>query len=136
MTLNISKFKYMTFSQSTNASMSSEYRINGIGLEHVSAYKYFCVYISDDLSWHTHIEYIIYNANRTLGYIRCNFFQAPQRPKLMLYQTFICPKLEYACAVWDPAHRTLIQSTESLQNQSASFIMSNSSRSASVSQLK
>lgn len=126
----------MAISRFSNTSEPFTYTLNGTKLEQVSTYKYLGVYISNDLSWHSHINYITNNACRTLGYLRRNFRQAPAHLKLQLYQTLIRPKLEYASAVWDPAQSTLIDTLESVQNRSARFILNNYARTASVTLMK
>lgn len=83
-----------------------------------------------------HVEYITNNANRTLGYLRRNFASAPTSLKLTMFKTLVRPKLEYACAIWDPAHSNLINSLESIQNRAARFILSNYSRHSSVTSMK
>lgn len=128
----------MRISRRTNLAetLPTLYTIQGQQLEIATTYKYLGVHISNNLSWETHVKYIVSNANRTLGYLRRNFFMAPSNLKLVLYQTLIRPKLEYACSVWDPAHDYLINTLESVQNRSARFILSNYARKASISSMK
>lgn len=82
------------------------------------------------------IDYVIKNANRTLGYLRRNFSTAPSSLKMLLYTTLVRPKLEYACAIWDTTIDKLTSSLELVQNNSARFILCNYNRTASVSAMK
>lgn len=75
MVLNLSKCKHMRVSRKIQPSQS--YTLNNSTLERVSCYKYLGIFISSDLSWKTHVEYITNNANRTLGYVRRKFHLAP-----------------------------------------------------------
>lgn len=136
MNLNVTKCKSMTITRSSITPKLFDYTLNGTRLEQVSSYKYLGVYITNDLSWHSHITYIINNANRSLGYLRRNFRQAPSHLKLQLYQTIVRPKLEYASAIWDPNQSTLIEALEAVQNRSARFIHNNYARTASVTLMK
>lgn len=138
MRLNTNKCKMMRISRRSNISERSptSYNIHGHQLETTATYKYLGVHITNNLSWETHVNYIISNANRTLGYLRRNFFMAPSDLKLILYKTLIRPKLEYACSVWDPAQDYLINAIESIQNRSARFILTNYYRKASVTSMK
>lgn len=135
MTLNSNKSKCMSITR-RSISPPCTYRINAVPLQHVSSYKYLGVYITNNLSWHTHVTYICNNANRTLGYLRRNFSRAPLSLKILLYRSLIRPKLEYASAIWDPVQQNLINALESVQNRSVRFICSNYSRTASISEMK
>lgn len=87
------------------------------------------------LTWSSHIMNITNDANRVLGYLRRNLRLAPPSVKLLTYLTLVRPKLEYACAIWDPHQITLIQTLESIQNRAARFIYSDYYHS-SVTELK
>lgn len=124
------------FLRRSGSSTSFGYTINNINLDYVTSYKYLGIQLTNNLSWHAHIEYITNNSNRSLGYLRRNFSKAPSHLKLMLYKTLIRPKLEYASSVWDPGQKTLSAIIESVQNRSARFINSNYTRTSSVSLMK
>lgn len=136
MRLNVSKCKAMRVSRSISHDVPCDYTLNHSNLNHVSSYKYLGVYISNNFSWNTHVDYITNNANRTLGYLRRNFSLAPTDLKLLLYKTLVRPKLEYASSIWDPHTNCLIDSIEAIQNRSARFILSNFFRTASVTSMK
>lgn len=136
MKLNVNKCKVMRVTRSTNQSNPPSYLLNCSPLSSVSTYKYLGVHITSNLSWQTHIEYIANNANRMLGFLRRNFSLAPISLKLLLYNTLVRSKIEYASSVWDPHINSLVLILESIQNRSARFILSNYSRLASVSQMK
>lgn len=101
------------------------YRLNNCSLESVPFYKYLGVFISHNLSWKVHIDYVSNNANRMLGYIRRNFNLSSSSVKLLLYKSLVRSKLEYAASIWDPYQETLIYQLESIQNCAAHFILSN-----------
>lgn len=89
----------MSFSRSSDSSTPFGYAINNINIDYVTSYKYLGIQLTDNLSWHAHIEYIPNNANRSLGYIRRNFSKVPCHLKLILYKTLIRHRLEYASSV-------------------------------------
>lgn len=134
MNLNIAKCKAMRITRTSSAIPS--YFIKGQQLGVVNNYRYLGVHISDNLTWNVHIDHIINNANRTLGYIRRNFPLAPSSLKLLLYKTLVRTKLEYGAAIWDPDQTYLINRLEMVQNNSARFILSNFHRTASISSMK
>lgn len=134
MDLNITKCKHLRISRKDGT--CPVYHLNSTSLERVSFYKYLGVFICSNLSWGIHIDYIVKNANRTLGYIKRNFSLAPLNLKLTLYKTLVRSKLEYAAAVWDPGQEFLIHAIEAIQNRAVRFIFGNYSRSASVTFMK
>lgn len=134
MELNINKCKAMRISSSNTATFS--YYLNNTALEAVESYKYLGVHITSNLTWSLHIQNIMNSANRMLGYLRRNFYNAPLELKLLLFKTLIRPKLEYATSVWDPYHANLINALELVQNNCVRFILSNYNRGASISAMK
>lgn len=102
----------------------------------VESCKYLGLTLSNNLSWSSHITNITNDANRTLGYFRRNLRFVPPSLKILTYITFIRPKLEYACSVWDPHQTSLSNTLEAVQNRAARFIYSDYSYHTSVSQLK
>lgn len=132
--LNTTECKSMRASFSSIPSDTFPYSIIGTALSVVNSYQYFVLYITNNLSWNTHAAYVTDNANRTLGYLRRNFSSAPSSLKLNLYKTLVRPKLEYVCAIWDPAHTNLLPSLESIQKRTP-VLFSNYSRHSSVTSM-
>ena len=52
--------------------INSEYILHGLGDFHLCQILYLGVDMSSSLSWNSHIDRVVNNANRTLGYIRRN----------------------------------------------------------------
>lgn len=134
MELNSKKCKFMRVSRKITS--LPVYNLDNTQLDSVTSYKYLGVHISNNLTWHTHINYVVCNANRMLGYLRRNFTKSPSSVKLMLYKTLVRTKLEYAASVWDPYHNNLVHSLEMVQNNSVRFITSNYNRNASITLMK
>lgn len=134
MSLNTNKCKAMTISR--RITISPTYSIVEIPLETVPCYKYLGVHITSNMSWKTHTDHIIANANSMLGYLKRNFRLAPVSLKLLMYKTLVRSKLDYAAAIWDPGLSTLVTDLEALQNRGARFIFTNYHRTSSVSTMK
>lgn len=134
MSLNINKCKSMRVSR--RHTVLPPLSICNTQLQSVTCYKYLGVHITYNMSWKTHIDHIIANANSMLGFLKRNFTLAPVSLKLLLYNSLVRSKLEYAAAIWDPGHSTLITNLEAMQNRGARFILSNYHRTASVSSMK
>lgn len=113
-----------------------KYSINNISIESVSSYKYLGIYISHNLTWNTHTNYVYNNVSRMLGFLRRNFSSATPAVKSLLYKSLVRPKLEYACSIFDPSAVYLKNTLESTQNRATRFIFCNYSRHASVSTMK
>lgn len=113
-----------------------KYSINNISIESVSSYKYLGIYISHNLTWNTHTNYIYNNVSRMLGFLRRNFSLGTPAVKSLLYKSLVRPKLEYACSIFDPSAVYLDNTLESTQNRATRFIFCNYSRHASVSMMK
>jgi len=77
--------------------------IHGTPLERVSVYKLLGVFISADLCWETHIEYIISKASTRL-YLLKQLKRAGLCSSHLLhfYTTVIRPVLEYDSPLWHP----------------------------------
>lgn len=71
-----------------------------------------------------------------LGFLGHNFSRAPTSLKLHLYKTLVRPKIEYASSVWNPHSANLVSILEAIQNRAAHFIVSDYSRSTSVTNKK
>lgn len=99
-------------------------------------FKYLGLLISHDITWSSHINRITSDANRALGFLRCNINLAPSTVKLLAYETLVRPKLEFACAVWDLPQANSCTILEYVQNRAARFIFSNYSYHTSVTHLK
>lgn len=134
MELNTTKCKVLRVSRTS--SFSTTYLLDNSALELVTSYRYLGVHITNTLTWSVHINKIISNANRSLGYLRRNFSSAPVPLKLLLYKTLIRSKLEYAASIWDPSTGVLTSALELVQNNSVRFILGNYSRTASVTSMK
>ena len=111
------------------------YTIDNQVLSEVENAKYLGVYLSNDMSWKTHIEYTINKANRTLGFLRRNLYGCPKDLREQAYLSLVRSVLEYAAQVWDPHNKTVIRSIEAVQNRGARFVKRNHSTYASVSQM-
>ena len=71
MEFNLSKYQVVQVTGSKRP-MNTIYMLHGQVLEAVTSAKYLGVDISNTLSWNSHIDRVVGNANRSLGFIRCN----------------------------------------------------------------
>lgn len=135
MSLNMSKCKLVRFTRKKTTSNFS-YIIGSDLVDSTSHYKYLGVTLTSDLIWNNHIETIVAEASRTLGYIKRNLKEAPSHLRKLAYETYVRPKLEYASAIWSPHQAYLISHLESIQNRAVRFILNDYFPTTSVSSLK
>ena len=91
----------------------------------VDSAKYLGVVIDNTLSWRPHYNSTIKKCNSTLAFLKRNLSRSPQFVKEKCYTALVRPKLEYACAVWDPHHQNHIDDLEKVQKRAARFVTNN-----------
>lgn len=135
MPLNLDKCKVVSFTRrkSTDTYL---YSLGGTPINTSTSYKYLGVNLTSTLSWVLHVDNIIAEASRTLGYLKRNLKSAPSHLKKLAYITFVRPKLEYASSIWHPSQAYLSDNLERIQTRAARFIASAYTHDISVTQLK
>ena len=109
-----------------------QYQLHNHTLSTQTNAKYLGVTFSADLRWNTHIKNITTQANQTLSLVRRNIRIGSPTIKQRAYQALVCPKLEYAAAVWDPHTQTNTKLLESVQRRAARWTMSRYHNTSSV----
>ena len=61
------------------------------------------VFVSKDLKWNHHIDYIVNKANRILGMIKNSFSYLDTNSMKLLFTSLVRPHLEYAAPIWNPS---------------------------------
>ena len=82
--------------------------LDNLPLERVSEYNYLGILLTDDLRWDHHINIVCNKMRRMIGLIYRQLYMHSSDFLLKLYKTIIRPHLEYACVVWSPHQRYLI----------------------------
>ena len=83
----------------------------------------------------SHIDRITSNANKTLGFLKCNIKTKMPRIRETAYNTLVRPQLEYASPVWDPHTKDKVNQTEIVQHRTARWLCSNYDWKASVTEM-
>ena len=112
-----------------------DYVLHGQVLESVPCARYLGVDISSGLTWNSHIDRVIANANRTLGFIRRNIKTKMPKVREAAYNSLVRPQLEYASAVWDPHTKVRISQIKQVQRRAARLTASNFDRQSSVTEM-
>ena len=105
--------------------INAPYQILNTPILEVDSAKYLGVVIDKTLSWKPHHSATIKKCNSTLGFLKRNLSRSPQFVKEKCYTALVRPKLEYACAVWDPHHQNNIDNLEKVQKRAARFVTNN-----------
>ncbi len=71
-------------------------------LENVDKMKDLGVTVESNISFETHINEKVSKANSMAGLIRRNFLYLDENMLNNLYNSQVCPHLEYANSVWHP----------------------------------
>ena len=79
-----------------------KYVFCGAELEQVDSISYLGVILNDNLKWSNHVSSISGKASKVLGMIKRNLWNCLKKVKETAYTAIVRPKLEYACAAWDP----------------------------------
>ena len=103
--------------------IQTTYSLRGQTLEVVDSGKYLGV--TDDLSWHKHVDTVTAKASRTLGFLRRNLGECTKEVKRAAYTSLVRPTLEYASPSWDPTSTEDTNKLEKVQRQAARFVHGN-----------
>lgn len=123
MVLNTEKTVSMQITHKKNP-INHVYTLGSSTLKQVNSYKYLGVTITSRLSWNSHIDNICSSAFKKLCFLRHKLRNSPSHIKLLTYNTYIRPKLEYASVVWDPFTKLNIDKLERVQRKAVRFIYS------------
>ena len=92
-------------------------------------------YLTDELSWSSHVRSIHNYGNSTLGFLRRNLHRCPAKLKETAYITLVCTTLEYAAPVWDPHLARDCDLLEKIQRRLARFVKGDYRTTSSVTQM-
>ena len=98
----------------------------GVVIERVKSFKLLGVYISEDLTWGVHCDYIIKKANRHLYALRTpKKYGLPTLDLITVYCSLIRSVIEYASAVFANLPKYLSDALEGIQKRSLRIILLN-----------
>lgn len=123
MALNAQKTVYLCVTRSKTP-LHFTYNLGSSSLQQVNNYKYLGVTITNDLSWNLHIDNVCSAAFRKLCFLKHKLRNSPSNIKLLSYFTYIRPKLENSCVVWDPFTKCNIRKLEAVQRKAVRFAYS------------
>ena len=112
LTLNISKLKFMFFSNKKKVDHILDIKINGKSLEKSNSYKYLGVIFDHDLTWKPHVERICNKISKACGAIsKLRHYVTPPILSCLYYALYQC-HLDYNLLNWSSAKITLLNPLE------------------------
>ncbi len=93
----------------------NEYLLESKILSSTELEKDLGVYVSKDLKWEYHINFMANKANRVLGMIKHSFSYLDKNSLKLLFTSLVRPILEYAAPIWNP-HSIGIGKTKQIEN--------------------
>ena len=88
----------------------------------VESHKHLGIYLSNDCTWHKHIEYIKEKAWTRINVMRKLKYELDRQSLETIYLTFIRPVLEYANVAWDNCTHYEKVELEKIQNEAARIV--------------
>ena len=91
-------------------------------LENVHKHKHLGVTVNKKLDWSDHVNDILANASKMLDVTRKLKYRLDRTTLDIIYQSFIHPKLEYACQIWDDCYDRDANKLENFQLAAARVV--------------
>ena len=96
--------------------MNNEY------IKEVTHHKHLGLFLSNDGTWHEHIDYITSKAWQRVNIMRKLKFLLDRESLQIIYTSFIRPILEYSDIVWDNITQYEVIALHKIQNEAARIV--------------
>ena len=126
LTLNHDKTKFIIFAGRQRLRSISNINISICNrtIKQNQSLKYLGITITEDLTWHEHIEKLVGKINQRLGLLRRVKSFLPLDARQIFYTSTILPLFDYADVIWgDKNNSELMNSLQSLENKAAKLIL-------------
>ena len=132
--INPAKTESLLLSRKANKPVHPPIFMNDVQIAEVTSHKHLGVTLSNNCSWHEHIQSIKQKAWQRIYLMRSFKYVLDRKSLEILYTTFIRPLLEYADVVWDNLTKADEDDLEKVQHEAARII-SGATRLVSLSNL-
>lgn len=119
---NPSKSESLLISRKTNKPFHPPLMMNNEPITEVHCHKHLGIYLSNDGTWHEHVNYITSKAWIRLNIMRKLKFILDRQSLETIYTAFIRPILEYADVVWDNCKKYEKDALEKIQIEAARVV--------------
>ena len=121
-TFNPSKSESIIFSRKRNKPNHPNLVMDQQSIQEVNSHRHLGLVLSNDCTWHDHLEYIKSKAWTRINVMRKLKFKLDRRSLQIIYFTFIRPILEYADVVWNNCTQYEVNELEKIQNEAARIV--------------
>ena len=97
--------------------------INNQKIKQGKSIKYLWITLSEDLSWHDHIDNLITRLNHRLGLQRRVKSYLHLEARCILYTSLILPLLDYADIIWGDKNNSVLMNSQILENKAVKLIL-------------
>lgn len=123
MAFNSSKFEVLRYRQPKHILANKDYKTpEGDTIIQANHLRDLGVTISDDASFHCHIDNIVAKARKIMGWILRTFQTREANTLTTLFKALILPIVEYCCQLWSPTNIGQIRKLEGIQRTYTSRI--------------
>ena len=116
---NPTKSEAMLFSRKLNRPHHPPIFMQNHQITEVDSHKHLGLYLSNDCTWHKHINYITEKAWTRINIMRRLKFKLDRKSLEQIYLVFIRPLLEYGDIIWDNCLQSEKQELEKIQIEAA-----------------
>ena len=110
----------------------ANYSLAGQILECVKEHSYLGIILDQQMTFTSHINYIVSKAAKVLNFLKRNLHKCSTSTKATAYVSLVRPILEYASSVWDPYQYNKIYIIDRIQRRAARWSLCNYDRYSSV----
>ena len=139
LTLNNDKTKFMIFSnkKQTQSHPNVTITVQRKKIEREGSIQYLGITLSEDFSWHEHIDNLIKKVNQRIGVLRRIKHRLDMGTRCVLYTSLILPLFDYADTIWGDKNNTLLMDfLQSLENKAVKLILDEQPRYSSTTALQ
>lgn len=97
--LNINKTKAIMFHLRNKSYELQPLILNNVEIELVNSFKTLGVHFSENMTWDSHVEYLV-KLSSTIGFLRRHCFSFPIPINIMLYNSLFMSQLNYGSLIW------------------------------------
>lgn len=122
--LNTNKSHSITFTRKIKV-LNFYYNIDNRYLDKVDSVKYLGVTFTRDFSFNLHIQSVINKSTSKLFFLSRNLKFVEKDIRILAFNTYIKPLLEYAVPIWDPHTALWTDKLQNIQRKAIRFINNN-----------